>query len=516
MPVYTMSNAFALRAEKVSKAFGDALALKAVDFTCNSGEVHALLGENGAGKSTLIKILTGALTPDSGTVNVDGSIRHFRSPLEAQAAGIGVVYQDFQLFSQLTVAENIFAASAGQVARAGFLSTRRMNEKAAEILANFGIDVDPRRKVRSLDAAERKLVEISRALQRDPKYLVLDEPTAALEPKETHRLLTMIDRLRIHGKGVIFITHRLQEISEVADRATALRDGEYAGTLDRNQFSRESLSELVVGRAVEQHLGPQHRVGDVRFRLSELTLRAASAPVNITVRERELVAIVGLIGSGVTSVMKVAGGAVATPKAAQVVFDGQDTRLSGPAMAQEMGIGFVSSDRKAKGMVSLRACAENIALPSLRRFGGPFVHRAAFRRSAMECQKVFDIRWTSPNQPVGLLSGGNQQKVMLSRWLVHKSTFLVIEEPSQGVDIGARLQIHEYLVDFARCGGSVMFSSSDLDEVRDIAHRIYVVHAGEIVAEFENSAADPVSRSSLTQAMANMKENAISKGALDE
>ena len=511
-----MSSVTALRAEEITKAFGGAVALRAVDFTCNAGEVHALLGENGAGKSTLIKILTGALIPDSGIVSVDGDTKHFRSPLEAQAAGIGVVYQDFQLFPQLTVAENIFASSGRLVARGGFLSRRRMNEEAAEILDTFGIAVDPRCPVRSLDAAERKLVEISRALQRDPAYLILDEPTAALEPKETHRLLSMIDRLRAHGKGVIFITHRLQEITEVADRATALRDGEYAGTLEKGQFSRETLSELVVGRAVDQHRGPQHCVGDVRFHLSGLVLRAYSTPVEITVRSGELVAIIGLIGSGVTSIMKAAGGAEVMPKAAQMVLDGAGIKLRGPADAQERGIGFVSSDRKAKGMVPLLSSAENIVLPSIRRFGGPFVHRAAFRRAAMECQKVFDIRWTSPNQPVASLSGGNQQKVMLSRWRVRESTFLVIEEPSQGVDVGARLQIHEYLVAFACEGGSVLFSSSDLDEVRDIAHRIYVVHAGEIVAEFENSSKHPVSRISLTQAMADMKETTETWGGVDE
>jgi ABC-type sugar transport system ATPase subunit len=511
-----MTSTAALSAEQVTKAFGDALALKAVDFTCKAGEVHALLGENGAGKSTLVKILTGAMEPDSGKIVVNGKSLHFRSPLEAQLAGIGVVYQDFQLFPRLTVAENICAASVGDVSRGGFLSRRRMNAKAAGILANFGIEVDPQREVRSLDAAERKLVEISRALQTDPEYLFLDEPTAALEPKETHRLLAMIDRLRTHGKGIILVTHRLQEISEVADRATALRDGEYAGTLDRSQFSREALSELVVGRSVEEHRGPSHAPGEVRMHLSGLTLRDDSPEIDISVRERELVAVVGLIGSGVPSIMKVAGGAVATPKGASILLDGAEIEFRSPADAQKRGIGFVSDDRKAQGIVPLRSAAENIALPSLKRFGGPFVHRNAFRSAALSCQQTFDIRWTSPDQPVGSLSGGNQQKVVLSRWQVRESTFLVIQEPSQGVDIGARLQIHDYLVDYAKSGGSVFFSSSDLDEVRDIAHRIYVVHAGEIVAEFVNNSENPVTRSQLAQAMAAMIDRDEKQGVSND
>jgi len=507
-----MSSFSALSADRVTKSFGDAIALKAVDFQCNAGEVHALLGENGAGKSTLIQILTGAMSPDHGSVNVNGKSHSFRSPLEARLAGIGVVYQDFKLFPHLSVAENICVASPAHVTRSGFLSRKRMNDKAAGILANFGIAIDPRRQVRLLDAAERKLVEISRALQTDPEYLVLDEPTAALEPKETHRLLSMIDRLRKHGKGVILVTHRLQEVREIADRATALRDGEYAGTLTRDQFSRDALSELVVGRTVEQHVGPDHSPGEVRMSMSGLVLRANSAAISVEVRERELVAIVGLIGSGVPSIMKVAGGAVATPKSACLVLNGKNVRLRGPMEAQEKGIGFVSDDRKGNGIVPLRSSAENIALPSLRRFGGPFAHRNAFRHAAVNCQQMFDIRWTSPDQPAGSLSGGNQQKVVLSRWIVRESTFLVIQEPSQGVDIGARLQIHDYLVEFARSGGAVLFSSSDLDEVRDIAHRIYVIHAGEVVAEFVNNHEHPVSRSRLTQAMAAMIDiNAINE-----
>lgn len=503
-----MTTERSLRAEQVDKAFGGAPALRAVDFECRAGEVHALLGENGAGKSTLIKIMTGAYPPDAGTVRVNGEAHQFRSPLDAGQAGIGVVYQDFQLFPHLTVAENICAATPGEVSRAGFVSRRRMNGRAAEVLGTFGIDVDPRREVRFLDAAERKLVEIARALQKDPEYLFLDEPTAALEPKETHRLLSMIDRLRGHGKGVILVTHRLQEINEVADRATALRDGRYAGTLDRTAFSREALAELVVGRSVEQHLGPQHDVGTTRLAMSGLVVREGAQPVELVVHERELVAVIGLVGAGVSTIMQVAGGAAPTPREAQVRLDGQDVRFKAPWDAQRRGIGFVSADRKGHGIVPLRSSAENIALPSLRRFRtGPFTRKSAMRREAAACRSLFDIKWTSPDQPVGSLSGGNQQKVVMSRWHVRGSTLLVIQEPSQGVDIGARRQIHDYLVDFARDGGAVLFSSSDLDEVRDIAHRIYVVHAGEIVAEYRNDGEHQVSRGVLTQAMAAMVDS---------
>ncbi len=512
-----VAEATALEARQVTKAFGGVAALKSVDFKCRMGEVHALLGENGAGKSTLIKIMTGAMSPDAGTVTVNGIVQGFRSPLDAQAAGIGVVYQEFQLFTQMTVAENICAASNSDVSTFGFVSRRRMNERAASILASFGIDVDPRRLISDLDAAERKLVEISRALQHEPQYLFLDEPTAALEPKETHRLLSMIDRLRSHGTGIILVTHRLQEVSDVADRATALRDGAYAGTLSRDDFSRETLSELVVGRAVEEHLGPEHPAGATRLQLAGLRLRDDASPIEISVGDRELVAVIGLIGAGVSRVLRTVAGAVPTPKATTLVVDGVRISFASPRDAQAHGIGFVSQDRKALGMFPLRSSSENIAMPSLSRFSRlAFSGRAAMRDAARGCEAVFDIRWTSPDQIVGSLSGGNQQKVMLSRWRVRGSSILVIEEPSQGVDIGARLQIHDYLVGFARDGGAVLFSSSDLDEVRDIAHRIYVMHAGEIVAEFKNDGEQQVGRGVLTQAMAAMREANEEPGGSDE
>jgi ABC-type sugar transport system ATPase subunit len=328
----------------------------------------------------------------------------------------------------------------------------------------------------------------------------------------------MIDRLRAHGKGVILVTHRLQEISDVADRATALRDGRYAGTLERADFSREALAELVVGRTVEQHLGPRHSVGGERLVAENLMVRSEARPVDLVVRERELVAIVGLVGSGVSTIVQVLAGALPTPRDARLVLDGDVVRFNGPGGAQGRGIGFVSADRKGEGIVPLRSSAENMAIASLRRFSaGPFTRRSAMRREARVCRDLFDIKWTSPDQPIGSLSGGNQQKVVLSRWHVRGSTLLVIQEPSQGVDIGARRQIHDYLVNFAHDGGAVLFSSSDLDEVRDIAHRIYVVHSGEVVAEFRNDGEHQVSRGVLTQAMAAMVDSSGQEiGGVDE
>jgi len=497
-----MTEGNALQARQIVKRFGGVPALKEVNFECRGGEVHALLGENGAGKSTLIRILTGAMPPDAGMMLMNGTRLQFRTPKEARQAGIGVVYQDFHLFPQMSVAECVYASSQNSLSKFGFLSRRAMRTQAATLLGEFGIDVDPARKVMDLDAAERKLIEIARALVRQPKYLFLDEPTSALEPRETHRLLDMIRRLRNHGTGVILVTHRLGEVVEVADRATVLRDGRLAGTIGRQEFSGQRLAAMIVGEQITAHVGPQHDPGPVRLSARDLVVRTGGAGIAMEAAEREIVAVIGLIGSGTSALLDQLAG-VQPARAGTMRLNGAPYRPRSPGHAQRYGVGFVPQDRKGKGLIPLRSCAENIALPSLSRLGrAGLVQRRGMDDAAQQCQQTYNIRWQSARQPVVSLSGGNQQKVMLSRWIVKNTQVLVIQEPSQGVDIGARLQIHNKLISFAEAGGTVIFSSSDLDEVRSIAHRIYVMHAGSIVNEFDNRSAGGVASTTLTQAMA--------------
>lgn len=491
-----------LIARSVTHAFGGAKALDDVSFDVRAGEVHALLGENGAGKSTLVKILTGALVPDAGEIVVNGTVHRFRTPRQAQEQGIGVVYQDFHLFPHLTVAENIFSAAVKMPSRAGLSARSTMYAEARELLSSFGIDVDPRRRVGTLDAAERKLIEISRALLRKPHYLILDEPTAALEPRETVRLLGVIDRLRQHGTGIILVTHRLGEVVEIADRATALRNGCNVGTMERVDFSLQSLAHLIVGQEVVGEQGPGHLPGDTVLHLSNLTIRPTARPVEVTVGKGELVAVIGLIGSGVSTVMNVACGAVPS-HGATVEVNGQPHRFRDRRAAQTLGIGAVPIDRKASGLILGASVAKNIGLANLNEYAtAGFSSRRKLRAVAERNQRTFDIRLQSVDQPVASLSGGNQQKVMLGRWEANGSQILVIQEPTQGVDIGARQEIHRYLIEYAEKGGAVLFSSSDLEEVRVLAHRIYVMHAGEVVDVISNMGGDRPSRRTLTEAMA--------------
>jgi ribose transport system ATP-binding protein len=492
----------ALIAQSITHTFGGAKALDDVTFEVRAGEVHALLGENGAGKSTLVKVITGALFPDSGDIFINGTVHRFRNPRQAQEQGIGVVYQDFHLFPHLTVAENIFSAAVKMPSRAGLSARSVMYAEARELLASFGIDVDPRRRVGSLDAAERKLIEISRALLRNPHYLILDEPTAALEPRETVRLLGVIDRLRQHGTGVILVTHRLGEVAEIADRATALRNGRNVGTMDRVDFSLESLAHLIVGQEVVNEQGPVHLPGEPVLKMSNLRVRSESVPVEITVGRGELVAVIGLIGSGVSTVMNAACGAIPS-HGAEVEVNGKPHRFRDRRAAQALGIGAVPIDRKASGLILGASVAKNIGLANLREYAtAGFSSRRKLRDVATRNQQLFDIRLQSVDQPVSSLSGGNQQKVMLGRWEANGSQILVIQEPTQGVDIGARQEIHRYLIEYAEKGGAVLFSSSDLEEVRVLAHRIYVMHAGEVVDVISNTGTDRPSRRTLTTAMA--------------
>lgn len=490
----------ALRAERITHRYGGAVALRDVNFDVKPGEIHALVGENGAGKSTLVKVLTGALVPSEGDLVIDGVIRHMGSPRIALALGVGVVHQDYNQFPDLSVAMNICGVDRGS-SRLFLTHPRRIRRAARAFLEEFGIELDVDAPAGQLEAAERKIVEIARALIHRPRYLLLDEPTAALEPQETERLLDVMTNLRERGTGIILVSHRLGEITKVADRATALRDGVNVGSLGREELSPEALTRLMVGADVEQLDGPTNMTGETRLEVRGVRLRPRTEPIDISVREGEVVAVVGLIGSGCGDLLSMISGARRV-KEGTIALDGVTVRMSSPGDAGRLGIGYAPEDRKRLGLVMCRSIRENMGLSSLHRWNRlGIVRRRQLGDAVAQASRTFDIRCRHAEQAVETLSGGNQQKVLLARLDLAQSRVLVLHEPSQGVDIGARRAIHDYIVNFAEAGGSVLLSSTDIDEVRAVAHRIYVLHGGELVAELTNVGPARPSRAALSHAI---------------
>lgn len=502
-----------LRAREVGMRYGRARVLDGVSFDVGPGEIHALLGENGAGKSTLVRILTGALRPTDGHVSIGDVAQTWDTPRAASRAGVAVVHQNYHLFPALSVAENIAVAERRGPTRLGLVRRGVVREQARSLLAELGIDIDVDRAASSLDAAERKLVEIARALALRPRFLFLDEPTAALEPAQSARLLKLMRRLAGQGTGVVFVTHRLSEVQEVADRGTVLRDGRNAGSLPRAELVRDRLVELIVGSGVADSAGPTHDPGPVVVSVSGVRLRPSAPEISVDLRRGELVGVIGLIGSGTSELLRHVAGVRPLPGAV-LSLTGSVVRPRTPLAAQRLGIGYVPEDRQRAGVLPVMSIAENLALASIGRHAAAgFVRRRRIAAEAEDVRRRYAIRCAGVQQRVGELSGGNQQKVLVGRWLSRGVDVLVMEEPTQGVDIGARAEIHQHLVDYARAGGSVLFASSDVDEVRLLSHRILVIHDGQLVAQFDCSAAPPP-RGGLTAAMTALHSSTLSEGAV--
>lgn len=471
-------------ANSITVRYGNAAALDAVSFSLQPGEIHALVGENGAGKSTLVRVLTGATSPTNGSLVLDGMSVSFASPREAQAAGVAVVHQDNQLFPDLTVWENV-AATASLPARFGpFVARRATARRVERIFDEFQIDVDPGGRARELAAAERKIVEIARAVLLEPRFLLLDEPTATLTPGESEHLAELIRRLRDSGQGIVLVTHHLEEVLGLADRTTVLRDGRWAGTYPRADLTRETLVRAMLGDQIEERARTAREGSEqAALEIEELQLSPSARPIRLSLRGGEIVAMVGLIGSGATALLeRLSGSRNDLPAAIQVA--GSRQKLRSPADAVRHGIGFLSADRKEAGIVGDQSVAVNVALaslPSLSRFG--FCDRRRMGTMAENARRRLGIRCQSVRQPIRTLSGGNQQKALIGRWLASGVAVMLIDEPTHGVDIGARAEIHRHLHDFAADGGSLLLATSDLDEALVIADRILVMRRGEIGAE---------------------------------
>ncbi|MER6451487.1 sugar ABC transporter ATP-binding protein [Streptomyces sp900105245] len=470
-----------LRIEGIRKAFPGVVALDSVDFDLRRGEVHVLLGENGAGKSTLIKMLSGAYTPDAGRILAGGEEVRINGAQDSERLGIATIYQEFNLVPDLTVAENIFLGR--QPRRFGMIDRRRMEADAEVLLARVGVDVSPRTRVRELGIARLQMVEIAKALSLNARVLIMDEPTAVLTSEEVEKLFAIVRSLRADGVGVVFITHHLEEIATLGDRVTVIRDGRSVGQVPADT-AEDELVRLMVGRSIEQQY-PRERAerGAALLTVEGLTRDGVFHDVSFEVRAGEVVGIAGLVGAGRTEVVRAVFGA--DP------YDGGVVKVSGNRLrrhdvnaAMAAGVGLVPEDRKGQGLVLDASVEENLGLVTMRaatRAG--LVDRKAQHGAAERIAGRLGVRMAGLGQHVRTLSGGNQQKVVIGKWLLADTKVLILDEPTRGIDVGAKVEIYQLINELTAAGTAVLMISSDLPEVLGMSDRVLVMAQGRIAGE---------------------------------
>ena len=479
-------NAPLLDVRNLEKTFPGVRALTGVSFDVRAGEVHALLGENGAGKSTLIKVVSGVYQPDGGEILIDGRASRFTSPEDAKRAGVATIYQELLLFPELTVAENIFL---GHAPRAGFgrIDWRAVRTKAEALLASLEIDdLAAGQIVGSLSVGHRQRVEILRALSHDARILIMDEPTAALTESDVTRLFGIVRRLKERGVGIVYISHRLDELFVIADRVTVLRDGALVGSREMAQTNAAELVQMMVGRRIE-NLFPKTVVpiGAPVLEARALARRPMTRDVSLTVRAGEIVGLAGLVGSGRSELAQVLFG-IAPAETGEIRLLGEPVRIDSPERARALGVAYVPEDRGAQGLVRPMSVLHNFslaALGSLSRFG--FIDRAAERRMAEEGVVRFGVKTSSVDEIAGRLSGGNQPKIVLGKWLANNPKLLILDEPTRGIDVGAKAEIHRLMGELAGAGVAILMISSELPEVLGMSDRVLVMREGRLVAEFD-------------------------------
>lgn len=463
------------------KAFPGVQAIKDGSLQLRAGEIHALVGENGAGKSTLIKILTGVHSPDAGTVLVAGEQQTFNSPIDAHRAGIVAIYQEFTLIPTLSIAANLFLGR--EKTRLGAIEFREEFDQANKVLARLGLNLHPDTRVSSLSVSEQQLVEIARALLVDARILIMDEPTAALTPREVKQLFLILRELAAQGIGILFISHRLDEVLEIADRVTVMRDGVTVSTQEASGMSRGTLIELMVGRSLEDEF-PKGKaaLGEVRFEVKALSGGKVRS-VAFSARAGEIIGFAGLMGAGRTEMARLIFGAD-NKETGEVLLDGKPVAVSSPREAIRSGICLLTEDRKGQGLVLCASANDNFAIPSLgkwSRFGMLKLQAEASRFE--EHRKSLAIKLSSPRQRAESLSGGNQQKLLVARWLEVDSQVIIFDEPTRGIDVGAKYEMYLLIRKLAGQGKVILLISSELPEILGMSDRIIVMKAGAISGE---------------------------------
>jgi ribose transport system ATP-binding protein len=470
-----------LEMRSITKRFPGVVALDGVDFELERGEVHVLLGENGAGKSTLVKMLAGAYRPDEGEILLDGEAASISSATDAQKLGISTIYQEFNLVPQFTVAENIFLGR--QPRRFGFVDRRKMREEARKLLNKIKVLVDPDALVSNLGVAQRQMVEIAKALSLNARILIMDEPTASLSGQEVERLFEIVRGLKEEEVAMIFISHHLEEVSEIGDRVTVLRDGKVVDRVPASTKHSE-LVRMMVGRSVEAQF-PRRRpeVGEVLLEVKNLSREGVLEDVSFSLRAGEVVGVAGIVGAGRTELARAIFGAD-PGDAGEVWVEGRRMERGDPREAKHRGMGFVTEDRQGQGIVPPLSVAENLGLASLERNTHVgLVSRREQRKQARKMIEDLNIRTPGPEQEIRFLSGGNQQKAVIGKWLLADSKVLIMDEPTRGIDVGAKVEIYELMNELTENGAGILMISSDLPEVLGMSDRILVMSGGRITGE---------------------------------
>ena len=487
----TPTSEYVLEMHNISKAFPGVQALEAVTFQVRRGEVHALVGENGAGKSTLMKILSGAHPRDEGEILIDGQRVEITDPGTAQDLGVSMIYQELNLVPSTSVAENIFLGRLPAWGGWAHLNWKELNSKTAELLARVNVDVAPQEVVQHLSVAKQQMVEIAKALSMRAKIIVMDEPTSALTLAETENLFEIIRTLKVQGVAVIFITHRLEEIFAVSDRVTVLRDGRHIATQDLQELDQSTIVSMMVGRELTT-LFPkvEAELGDVVLEVRGLNRDGVLEDINLQVRKGEIVGLSGLVGAGRTDLAKAIFG-IAPPDNGEILIEGQPCAIHSPGQAIGYGLGLVPEDRKREALILARPVRDNITIAIIR-----LLSRIGFSiRHKQEDQLVddyiarLDVKTPGPLQLVRNLSGGNQQKTIIARWLAAKPKVLIMDEPTRGIDVGAKAEIHALMGRMAQEGMGILMISSELPEVLGVSDRVVVMHEGKITGEFSREEA---------------------------
>jgi ribose transport system ATP-binding protein len=470
-----------LKAQGITKDFPGVRALDDVDFDLRAGEVHILFGENGAGKSTLIKILSGSYLPDQGEIRLKGRKAVFRNPFEARRLGLSAVYQEFSLVPQLSVLENLFLGS--EPGRWGFLNKAAMATRAEKSLQDLGFHLDLSARVGDLNRAERQMTEIAKAFQNDISVLILDEPTASLTDREVEQLFRIIHRLTEDGVGVIYISHRFDELKKIGDRITVLRDGKKVGTLNMGEAQQDELISMMTGRKFDDIFPPiTNQPGDLLLRVEDLTTETGLQGIEFDLHAGEILGVAGLVGSGKSRVGRALFGLDRIFQG-EIQFAGRRLNRITPRRSIERGIIYSPADRHKEGLVLCRSVKENqtlVSVPIFERFG--FIDGKREAAKAMEIVGRMNIRPADINQIINNLSGGNQQKVVLARGLTRNTRVFIFDEASCGVDVGAKHEIYMFLKEQAEQGAAILFISSEIPEVLNLSHRIMVMHGCRVAA----------------------------------